>query len=175
MVSYAPNTQSLNYTHMWNFQDLRGKAPEISPNPGSIYEFITCNKGFSKIKKIVENADLGGFLNDIQANFTFIIPKDHSIKDYPEEFFTRMDKGYAKEIINSALINRKIDYNLITSSPVSYLYTRNPKMRMYVTNINERTRINDCVNVLEYNINLANGLIHIVDGLILPSENTFMN
>jgi uncharacterized surface protein with fasciclin (FAS1) repeats len=86
-----------------------------------------------------------------------------------------MDKGYAKEIINSALINRKIDYNLLTSSPVSYLYTRNPKMRMYVTNINETTRINDCVNVLEYNINRTNGLIHIVDGLILPSENTFMN
>jgi len=48
-------------------------------------------------------------------------------------------------------------------------------MRMYVTNINETTRINDCVNVLEYNINRTNGLIHIVDGLILPSENTFMN
>ena len=175
MVSYAPGIQSLNYTHMWNFQDLRGVKPEIAPNPNSIYEFITCNKGFSKIKKIVENADLGGILNDIQANFTFIIPHDQSLKEYPEEFFEKMDKGFAKQIINSALINRKIDGDLLSSSPVSYIYTKNPKMRMYITNISGETRINNCVSVLKYNINLGNGLIHIIDGLIIPSEDTFMN
>ena len=73
------------------------------------------------------------------------------------------------------MIDRKITKNLITSSPVAYYYTRNDKMRMYVTNIDDNTRINNSVNIVKYDINVNNGLIHIIDGIIIPNEDHFMN
>ena len=46
---------------------------------------------------------------------------------------------------------------------------------MYITNINRITNINNCVNVVKYDIWKENGIIHIIDNLLLPSEDHFMN
>lgn len=176
MVSLGPDTQSCNYSHMYSFVDLANShEPQLCINKDSIYDFLHKNPHFSKFKQIVHRAKMEGQLNEIQANFTLFIPSDSSLQDIPQDFFDKMDDGLARQILKSSSLLRKIDKYLITSSPVAYYRTMDPTMRMYVTNISGRTQINNCVSVVKYDIVLNNGIIHLVDGLIVPSDDTFMN
>ena len=176
MVSFAPNTQSLLYNHMSFFTDYQSDVePKMCLNKGSIYDFISSNPKFSKFKKIVDTANRMGFLNDDQANCTVFIPSDDYLKHIPQNYFNTMDDGLAREILASSTIPKILASDLITSSPVAYYYTRNPKMRMYVTNINSRTKINNCATIVRYDIWCNNGIIHLIDNLIEPSQDHFMN
>lgn len=176
MVSYTPNTQSYLFNHMSFFTDYRSdKAPEMCKNKNSIYYYISKNPKFSKFKKIVDHAQMMGFLDSDQANCTLFIPNNDSLKNIPEAYFDFMDDGLAKQIIAASTIPRKLAKDLLTSSPVCYYYTRNPEMRMYVTNINNQMKINECINVLQFDVWLENGIVHIVDNIIVPNQDHFLN
>lgn len=176
MTSLGPDTQSYNFTHMYSFVDLRNnEKPKVCTDPNSIFGFLSKSQDFTKFLKIVQRADMEGFLNDIQANFTLFVPMDRFIEHIPMEYFENMDVGLARQILNASLLNRQLDKSLITSSPVCYYTTRNPRMRMYVTNISNVTQINNCVRVVEFNNRMNNGIVHIVNNLIVPNEDHFMN
>lgn len=175
MVSLGPDTQSYNFTHMYSFVDINNKNIEPTINKGSIYDFINSNKKFSKFKAIISKANNIGLLNDIQANCTLFIPSDDSLEHIPYSYFQTMDDGLARQILASSIINRKIDKKLLISSPVAYYITRLPEMRMYITNISGKTVINNCVTVLQFDNNFNNGMVHIVNGLIAPNQDHFMN
>lgn len=176
MVSCGPDVQNVNYTHMYSFVDYRnfGKSSYCTVK-GSMYDYIASNSGMTKIKKIIEMADIEGILSDLEANYTLFIPLDSELQHISECFFETMDKGLARQIVLSSIIVRQLDKKLLQSSPVSYYITRDPKMRMYVTNINGITKINNCLNVTKFNIPCTNGIIHLTNGLIVPSEDHFMN
>ena len=175
MVSYAPNTQSYNFTHMYDFQDLRAKKqPEMCITPGTLYDFIAKNN-FTKIKLIIDRAKMSGQMMDPQADCTLIIPTDDFLSDIPDEYFSRMDDGLARQLLDSCTLNRKIEGKLLRSSPVCYYFTRKPEMRMYVTNISSKTKVNNCVNVVSFDNMTSNGIIHVVDGLITPNYDHFLN
>lgn len=176
MVSFTPDTQSYLFTHMSSFVDYRNDKPnKLCVDKDSIYGLVYSNPNFSKFKTIIDKAQMVPFLDEIQANCTVFIASDKHLEHIPDSFFQTMDDGLARQILASSTLPRIIDRDLLTSSPVSYLYTKNPQMRMYVTNISSRTKINNCVTVLQYDIPRSNGLIHLVDGLILPSNDHFMN
>lgn len=176
MVSYGPNTESCNFTHMYSFVDYRNnQEPELCPNPGTLYDYIRKNPNMSKFKRIVEYAMMSGQLNEHEADFTLFIPTDNFLKHIPKEYFEYMDNGLARQIFNSSTLWRQLNKDMITSSPVAYYNTRNPEMRMYVTNISGQTRINNCATIVKYDIITNNGIIHIVDNLIAPNMDTFMN
>jgi uncharacterized surface protein with fasciclin (FAS1) repeats len=172
----GPYNEPLNYTHMFDFTDYRndGKKKPCFEK-GSIYEYLYNSGKFTKFLMIIERADMIGQLGDLEANFTLLCPDDESLKKLNCDFFNNMDIGMAKQILNSSLLNRKIGKNLLTSSPVSYYYTKNPIFRLYVTNINSRIIINECLTVKQFDIKLNNNMIHVIDGLIIPDEKHFMN
>lgn len=174
MVSLGPDTQSYNYLHMVDFVDYRGKKPLPPITKGSIYEFIS-HERYSKFRTIVDRAGMRSQLNNSQADFTIFVPDNEFLKHIPCEYFKNMDDGLARQILNSSTLRRRIDKLLLVASPVSYFATLDPRMRMYVTNISNVTKINNCVSVVKYDNILNNGIIHIIDSLIAPSQDTFMN
>lgn len=177
MVSYGPDIQNCNFTHMYSFVDYKNPTGVTTPCTieGSIYDYISKRKDMCRIKSIIDKANMIGQLSDCEANFTLFIPTDNYLEHIPQEFFDNMDVGEAKQIIQSSMMWRSIDKKLISSSPVSYYITKNPQMRMYVTNIGGKTRINNCGMIKEFDIELNNGMIHITDMLIVPTNDTFMN
>lgn len=179
MVSVGPDTQACNFTHMYSFTDYRNSKENEIPKveKESIYDYIDSQLGnpFSKFKMIIQRAKSIGLLNDIQANCTVLIPPDKYLQHIPNDYFLKMDDGLARQILASSIIDRKICKALITSSPVSYYITRNPKMRMYITNISNKCKVNNCAEIIKFDIECNNGLIHIVNGLIAPNEDHFMN
>lgn len=176
MVSYAPDTQSLLFNHMTSFVDYRSdKEPKMCINEGSIYSILSDNPKFTKFKKIIDTANMMGLFNDIEMNSTLFATPDDFLKHLPDCFFTNMDNGMARQIVNSSLIPKILAKDLITSSPVSYLYTKNPYMRMYVTNINSVTTLNNCAKVIQFDKWCSNGIVHVIDNLLSPNEDHFMN
>ena len=50
MVSIGPNSQSYNYTHMWDMTDLRvPKQEELQYNPGSLMDIVFQKFRFHKV------------------------------------------------------------------------------------------------------------------------------
>src|SRR3990167_6465037 len=115
MVSYGPDIQSLNFTHMSSFVDYRcaekgknGRKPELCVKENTIYDYIRNSPDFTLFKKIVERAGMMGQLNESQADFTILIPTDSYLRNIPKEYFEKMDDGLARQILASSSINRKI-------------------------------------------------------------------
>jgi hypothetical protein len=176
MVSYGPDIQNMNFTHMTEFVDYRSKvAPQICINSGSIYDLIHKHPQMTKFKLIVHRANMIGRLNDEQAQCTVFIPLDDFLKHIPDSYFQTMDDGLARQIVDASTLKVPIDGNLLISSPVAYYYTRNDKMRMYITNISRKTEVNKCATVIKFNIPCSNGIVHIVNNIVAPNEDTFMN
>lgn len=177
MVSFSPNTQSYIFNHMSFFVDYNDLdcKKEMCLNKKSIYGFISGNPEFSKFKKIIDKSQMAGFLDDMQSNCTLLIPSNYYLKNYSMEMLNDMDEGDARNIVSCSTIPKILARDLITSSPVCYLYTKNPRMRMYVTNINGVTNINKCAKIIRYDIWCDNGIIHVIDRLLSPNQEHFLN
>ncbi len=176
MVSYGPDVESYNFTHMYSFVDYRpAREPEVCINKNSTYAVIHGNPAFSIFDGIVRKANMIGTLNDIQGYFTVFVPTDTSLSHIPKDYFQTMDIGLAKQIVKACCIQGCIDKYLLTSSPVAYYYTMNPDMRMYITNIGGVTRLNNCAKVVKYDMKTCNGMVHVIDGFIAPNMDHFMN
>jgi len=143
--------------------------------PGSIYDYLTRTPGYSKFLTIVKRAAMISQLNNAQSDCTLFVPSDSYLRHIPPEYFENMDDGLARQILACSTVNYRINRELITSSPVAYYFTRNAQMRMFVTNIGGKTNINNCASIVKYDIVCNNGLVHLVDGLVAPNNDTFMN
>jgi len=168
MVSIGPNSQSYNFTHMWDIADLRGHNPKKQDCPNSIMEAINTHPDFTKFRYMVKLAKLEGILSDPQANFTIFVPSDRALQDLGDALFINMDSATARHIVKSSMIDRKIPSELLEHSPASYFMTKDSPNRLFITNISGRTYINNNINVIHKNMILANGIIHIIDALLRP-------
>lgn len=173
MVSNGPASQGLNPTHMFSFVDYRGEKCE-KIRDGTIMAFLNNGK-FSKFRAIVQKALAVGELNTVsfKNERTLFVVSDNYLSHIPGEFFTNMDTNTARGILNASTIPRLLDSKILLSSPVSYYNTKGP--RMYMTNINRITSVNECATVIEFDYFLSNGIVHLVDNIILPTTNTYIN
>lgn len=176
MVSYGPDIQNMNFTHMVSFVDYPNRVrPQLLINEGSLYDLIRKHPKMTKFRLIVERAGMAGQLNEEEANFTLFIPLDDDLRHIPESYFRTMDDGQARQILNASTFKTQIDGRLMVSSPVAYYYTKNDQMRMYVTNINGKTILNKCAMVVKFDLKCTNGIVHIVNNLVAPNLDTFMS
>jgi uncharacterized surface protein with fasciclin (FAS1) repeats len=165
-MSYnAPNSQGLNYTHMFDIPDLRGCLP-TKVNEGTILDFLVRNKDATMFYNLVILGKFDDLLNMQQADYTIFIPSDKSILDkYGKNIFENYDIGDARSYIKASTLNSKITSELLNT--YSHLYTIDKITRL---NINIQPDSNIYVNcnarILKPDILLKNGVIHIIDDKI---------
>ncbi len=176
--------QALNMTHMFDFTDLRTCVPSpFRLNDKTISWYIFTNKETSIFKKILIRSGLTDVFSSSQANATLLIPTDSFIRaglfqNDPEKesiFFDLLDVGSAKDIVNASTLVNYINGDILRANPNSYFTTKNHKMRMYVCNVSGETYINDTIKVVQYDLCLENGFIHLVSDLVMPNGCTFIN
>ena len=170
MVSNAPNSQSYNFTHMFSMTDLRGPLPVVKACPDTLLSFIENNSDFSIFLYLVKLANFRERLNEKQANFTLFLPSDKELlKRFNENVFTNMDPTTAWYIVKSSLLRDRISSEILEDSPAAYYYTDSQPNRMFITNMNGQTYINNCIRIIKKDILTKNGIIHIIDSLIIPN------
>ena len=168
MTSCGPNSQSYNFTHMFEFNDVNGKYPTKCYKRNSIMYVLDNHPDFRKFTYIVKLADLDMILDSIQANFTIFVPSDTELnrKKNVENILLTMDEGTAKNIVYASLINNRLPKEIIKNSPVYYLNTLSPQNRMFISTIDENTKINNKVNIIHFDIICNNGVIHVTDNML---------
>jgi len=153
---------------MFQFNDKNGKLPIKTYSKNSIMDLINYHPDFTKFLYILKLSEMDVILDKKQANFTIFVPSDTAIKNIPDDVFLNMDQGDAKNIVQSSLLDYRIPKELLVDSPAAYFNTLSPQNRMFVTNINLNTKINNNLNVIYFDIICTNGIIHVVDKLIKP-------
>ena len=170
MTSIGPYSQKTDKTYKFNLKDLciiHHSNLKIE-NTNSISDIIFNNSCFSKFKYILILSKLDVIYNDKQSNFTIFIPSDDFLKYIPESFFLKMDLFTARNIIKSSTLENRITSDIIQDSPSSFFTTMNKYNRLYVKNINNNTIINNNINLIQKDIITTNGIIHLIDKLLIP-------
>lgn len=171
MVSIGPYTQPSNFTHMFDIPDLRAHTSLHSDKqycPNSIMDIINTNPDFTKFYYMVKLAKLERVLNDKQANCSLFVPSDKAIAKLGESIFINMDSATARHIVNSSILDKRITSELLEDSKTSYFITKDPINKLFISNIYDNIYINNDIKVIQKDILLSNGIIHVIDGLIKP-------
>jgi uncharacterized surface protein with fasciclin (FAS1) repeats len=171
MTSCGPNSDFLNFTHMFDKTDLRGPLPIQKPCANSLLSIIENTPDFSLFLYMVRIAKLQDFLNLLQANFTIFIPSNKELlKHINQNYFINMDPNTAWSIVKSSIIKYRLPSEILEDSPSSFFYTYDDySSRLFITNISGKTYINNSIKVIKKDILANNGIIHIIDGLIVPN------
>ncbi len=179
MVSNGPAYQAGLMTHMYDFQDINSpscrngtdvlsvKVPE-----DTLFGFLVGNKQFSKMTEIVIKSKMETLLSEKQSNFTFFITPNESLEDLNVSY---LDVGLAKQIVKMSLLDNRIPMRVLKESPCRYLYTKNEQQRLFVTCLYDEVVINNNAKVIMSDKNVSNGVIHVVNNLLIPTNNTYMN
>lgn len=183
MTYCAPNSQGYNLTHMSSFVDQQLKKGLTVPeqyNKNSLYGKLRTNAGFKKFYSVVQRSGVSDRLDEPQANFTLLTVPDDKLIHIPNDYFTTMDRGLAFRIVKTMLLNRKLDKTIITSSPFSYYKNMNDQ-QLYITNTeydtdpnSGTTSINKCATVLQFDVGADNGIIHVIDNILMPTNDHFL-
>ena len=183
MTSIAPNSQPSNYTHMFDIPDLRGKLPKMESNKvltipengvyvckETISGVINTHPDFKRFKYILKLSGLEGIYGDIQTNRTIFVGSDMFLnKKISENIYTNMDRATARNIIIGGSLNRRIPSSILNDSPASYFNTIDPNNRILITNNLDNIKLNSNINVIHKDIICANGIIHVIDNLLIPT------
>ena len=173
MTSIGPYSQKTDSTYMFNFKDIHGPFPKKIENSNSISDIICNNSFFKKFKYILNLSKLDSIYNDIQANFTIFVTSDDFLKYIPESFFVNMDLVTARNIIQASTLENRITSDILKDSKCSFFTSMNKYNRLYIKNNNNNNNIilNNNINVIQKDIICTNGIIHIIDSLIIPEIN----
>ncbi len=171
MVSIGPYTTATDMRQMYDIRDLRGSKCLPTYHKNSLMDLIHQHPDMKFFSEIVVKANLFGILNDPQAYFTLFIPSDKALtqKGYTPQFFTNMDNGLARQIVLYSMMNREIDQKLLQSSPSNIFPTRDRSNSMRISTLNCITRLPGCTQVIHWDYKATNGIIHIVDNLLVPT------
>lgn len=168
MTAIGPYTQSNNFTHMFDMPDLRGQHSKQTECSTSLLALINNHPDFSKFRYLVKLANMDGILNSLQTTFTIFVPSDRALEGLDDAVFMNIDTSTARHIVKSSMLNHKITKELIQNSPASFFITKDPPNRLFISNISGRTYIQNDINVIHFDMQAENGIIHVIDKLIWP-------
>lgn len=186
MVSIGPTFESRNYTFMYNLPDINyndnyndkyntktyTSTKKMINKPishgNTILDFLYKNSNmFSGFLHIVQIAEMEPFLQSPKFRKTVFIPSDEYL-DLEE--VRKISQGTAKCILKYSMLSRIINKQLLKLSPSYYLITDyKPCPRLPVYNISDITTLDDTTKIMQFDIHVSNGLIHIVDRILVPS------
>lgn len=168
-MSYCgPYSESYNFTHMFNKGDLRGKLPLSEPTKGTLLDIIYTNPEFSIFKHVVKKSQINKLLNANEADFTMFIPSNKALSHINPNFFTYMDIATARSIVRALTVSKRLSSEVLGYSNASYLYSIDKVNKLFITNIRDITNVSG-FNVIQKDILASNGIIHVIDGLPVPT------
>jgi uncharacterized surface protein with fasciclin (FAS1) repeats len=166
MTSIGPYTDKTNLSFMFDKVDLRGPLPQKTDIPNSLSWIISMTPNFSKFRHILRLSKLDNMFCDQQSSYTVFIPTDESLSNIPDNVFLNMDLLTARSIIQASTLKNRITSDVLKDSPTSFYMTLNAFTRLFITNVNNQTSIDNDIDIIHSDIMANNGIIHATNGLI---------
>ena len=172
----TPGSMYTDFTHMYNFVDIRTKKPteqlttiKIKTEQNTVYENIRTNPDNKYFTYMCNLANMN-YILDSWDTHTVLVPSDTSLKSkgVTDAIFINMDKNTAKQIISYCIINNNIDKSIFQYSPIISFSTLNKTSQLIIINKDNKTIINNVIEILEFDIKCSNGIIHIINDIPTP-------
>jgi len=164
MTSMIPASTPQLYTTL-NPRSVCCKPEREIPN--TLRKIINANANFSIFNCILEKSGIDIF--DDCYNYTMFIPTNEYLCNID---YNNIDRSLARNIIFSSVLNEKIPSELLKSATISYYQTLNPVQNLIISCENNSLYINsnsyECVKVVYEDIMATNGIIHIINDLMMP-------
>lgn len=157
-------------THMYDVKKKGLDYTRKASNTGSLLDYIENNPEITKFRYLVHLAGFDSFYNDPNAGFTIFIPKDKDLDYLGSDYFSRIDRGSAVKLLNYATCPQQFYLRDLNSS-FSLIETKgNIRMRIERDNSGTEPRlvIDRSYQIMSGDVQLNNGVIHFVSGLLCP-------
>lgn len=165
----------VSYHGYWQYHNIIQAEPiqhkevcRISPN--TISGYINSHQGYKLFGWMIKLAEMELKMGNEQFDQTLFLVNDENLRQQfgNDEFFINMDKHKAIHILGAHLLNKKIHKRTLESQRLTKLFTKNQQTElMFLNNYGDIT-INNIARLIEADIKLQNGVIHIIDRLLLP-------
>jgi uncharacterized surface protein with fasciclin (FAS1) repeats len=171
MVSYYGNW---TYNDLIQTYDLPEKRSILNKSPkyqsDSIMGFLTKDSRYSIFVYMIKLAQLDLRMDQEQFKSTLFVCDDYTLlQTYPEEFFMNLDRNTALTIINFNIIPRLVTHNSLNSITLAKLDTKNPRSEIILFKKNGQIILNGQAKLIE-EYQQSNGVIQVIDGLLLPEN-----
>lgn len=157
-------------------KDLRKPNAGLKTTEFTLSGLLQHSPDFTLFNYLVRRAKLENILNDFMTNATLFVPSDIYLKAlYPDWFFVSTDYLAAKDFVLSHLLNRKVTLEMLMSSDGMRVQThhRTGRFKSFYTSYVPKThelRLNNNAKIIEGNIMVNNGIVHVIDNFIFPPD-----
>jgi uncharacterized surface protein with fasciclin (FAS1) repeats len=164
----------VSYHGYWTYQNIiqaEAKQPKETCriNVNTISGYIASKPNYTLFQYMIKLADMELKMGNEQFDATLLLVSDENLrKQFSDDFFINMDKHKAIHILNAHLLNHRIHKKTLMSQRLSKIYTKNLKTEIYFLNNQGKITINNMATLLQEDIDLQNGVIHIIDRLVGP-------
>lgn len=182
MTSIYGSDPSQDFTFSCDFDNSRSCYPkELSPHKCSILDIIKNNPNFSIFYTLVKRANLEHYFNDC-LTYTVFVPSDDCIPCH--EFINSLDIGRARQIVLYHTLDKYVPSKIIYVNKHLQIPTKNGES--IITKVDDdggiiinsqavHFRNNMLVSVyqsqvIEEDIWALNGVVHVIDNMLLPSK-----
>jgi uncharacterized surface protein with fasciclin (FAS1) repeats len=133
-----------------------------------IKDVVAANPSLSTLRNLLDETDLDEKLDDSDP-YTLFAPSDQAFAALPELTRQRLLKPQNRQLLRQVLAYHVIPGNLTANQiqPGEVQTLGNNPVNVQVDQVNNQVRVNDA-RVIQADIQASNGVIHIVDRVILP-------
>jgi hypothetical protein len=162
MTASVPFNKSQDYTHMYDFTDLRGSLPLKHANKDSLLWHINNTETLSDFSQLINTAKIGELLDNLNNDYTIFAFKNKTFI-----FDETLHKGEALQIVKTNMVNRRIPLQLLSNSYSAEYPTLHNVSKIYTEVKEGQLTLNNKVKILD-EIICKNGILYITDGLLMP-------
>jgi transforming growth factor-beta-induced protein len=160
MTSNMPYSQATDMT----FKFLPVICEKTIRNRGSITDIIESNEDFSIFNKILQKSRMQDYYNSLETDITLFVTSDRALH-YMPDYVDKLNTTLARNIMTASTLNKRIPSEILLES---YYKTQNGTARLLVHNWRGNIILNNHINVVKKNIMATNGIIHVIDDIVLP-------
>jgi uncharacterized surface protein with fasciclin (FAS1) repeats len=161
MVFLSPNVSS---SYGYPTPPDRKITVPVHVHTNSLLDIIHKTPSFSKFKQVLYTADLHPLYNNVLSNITAFIPHNNAFSEL--EHIT-IDRTIARHIVKASTVSRYLPSDVLESGHF-YIKAMHDITPILISNHPEGTFINEISHIKEKNIQGINGIIHVVDKIIIP-------
>ena len=148
-------------------------APAPDPGPGNIVEVATEAGSFPTLLAAVEAAGLVDALTDSSASLTVFAPTEEAFAALPDGTLDALlaDPDALANVLTYHVLDSSVDAGSALDLAPAAVETLNGA-KVAVTTRNDENLYVNFSKVVDYDIEASNGVIHVVDSVLLPPDLT---
>jgi len=165
----------VSYHGYWQYENIIQAEPipkksECRIKTSTISGYLETQPNYKLFQWMVRLADMEKKMGDEQFDSTlFLVNDENLLKQFgSENFFINMDKHTAIHILGAHLLTRQIHKKTLASQRLTKIYTKNLKTELIFLNNYGEITINNKANLIDADIDRSNGVIHLIDQLLIP-------